>query len=106
MVELISPGSYIQLSDPTVSMRIYQVEGLGACPGAAENCVKRLPGPDATTIPAGGTFGFRLTGRAPRALTVTDATSGALNLSFMRLVGNKYEKLDLSFLDVKLSGGR
>jgi hypothetical protein len=83
------------------------VEGLGDCRLGGQPvrfCLDRAADVDFTSVPAAQTAGFRVIGRAVGRFVNSYPKSGSLSFVFLRKVGPKYEKLDLSFLDVKLAG--
>jgi hypothetical protein len=103
LVQMVTAASTIQLSDPPATVSSVKVEGLGTCTLAVRFCLDRAADVDFTTVPAAQTAGFRIIGRVGGRFANSYSKSGSLSFVFLRKVGSKYEKLDVSFLDVKLT---
>ena len=102
-VQMVTAASTIQLSDPPATVIMVKVEGLGVCAQLVRICLDRAADIDFTTVSAAQTAGFRIIGRVGGRFGNSYPKSGSLSFVFLRKVGSKYEKLDLSFLDVKLT---
>jgi hypothetical protein len=104
LLQFVTRESSLELSDPPASIPIRQVQGLGTCHSnmPLRICLDRASDIDFTSISPSQSMSFRVSGLV-RIRNGIVASNGTLSFLFLRKVGAKYEKLNVSFSDVKLT---